>query len=244
VQLSESEIIRYDRQIILSGWGREGQEKVKESSIFIAGAGGLGSSVALYLAAAGVGCLRICDYGKVELSNLNRQILHLDDSIGKKKVDSAENTLVRINPHVKIVKLFEKIKHSNVSSLIGDAQIIIDCLDNFPTRYILNEHAVKVRMPMIHAGIYGLTGQITFLQQPQTPCLACIFPSAPPAEVFPVVGTAPGIIGCLEAQEALKYLLNNESLLKNRLLIWDGENSIFEQVRVEKNPFCRVCSKG
>ena len=242
--LTEAEKIRYNRQIILPGWGEEGQAKLKQATVFIAGAGGLGSPVAIYLAAAGVGCLRICDCGEPELSNLNRQILHTDADIGKKKVQSAKETLAKINPHVEIVSLPEKIEHENIAQLIADAQILIDCLDNFATRYILNELAVKAGLPFIHAGVYGMSGQLTFIHTPETPCLQCMFPQAPPAETFPVVGATPGIIGSLEALEALKYLIGKEeSCLKHKLLIFEGDIGTFTAIRIEKNPACPVCGK-
>lgn len=156
--LTDAEKERYNRQIILSDWGEEGQQRLKQATVFIAGAGGLGSPVALYLAAAGVGCLRMCDFGEPELSNLNRQILHTDEDIGKKKVFSAQETLSKINPHVDIVALPEKIDRENIAQLVSDSQILIDCLDNFETRFILNEYAVKTGLPFIHAGVYGMSG--------------------------------------------------------------------------------------
>ena len=242
MKLSEAEKERYNRQMILADWGAEGQQKIKQATVFIAGAGGLGSPVAIYLAAAGVGCLRICDFGEPELSNLNRQILHTDADIGKKKVHSAKESLAKINPHVQVIDLPEKIDRKNIAQLVADSQIMIDCLDNFATRYILNEYAVETGLPFIHAGVYGMSGQMTFIHPPQTPCLSCIFPQSPPSEIFPGVGATPGVIGSLEALEALKYLLGKEaSCLKRRLLIWEGDLGTFEEITVEKNPACPVC---
>lgn len=242
ILLNDSEKNRYNRQMIMFDWGEEGQIKLKKATVFIAGAGGLGSSVAIYLASAGVGCIRICDSGKVELSNLNRQILYTDDDIGKKKVLSAAQTLSKVNPNIKIVHLFEKIEKRNISELAGNAQIIIDCLDNFQTRYIVNEYAVNAGRPFIHTGVYGMAGQITFIFSPETPCLECIFPDAPPPEILPVVGTTAGIMGCLEAQETLKYLTGRGTLLKNRLIVLDGDNLTFEELHLEKSPSCKICS--
>jgi adenylyltransferase/sulfurtransferase len=242
--LTDAEKIRYNRQIILPEWGEEGQRKIKQATVFIAGAGGLGSPVAIYLAVAGIGCLRICDSGEPELSNLNRQILHTDDDIGKKKVYSARETLSKLNPHVKIISLPEKIKRENISQLVANSQIIIDCLDNFETRYILNDHAVETGLPFIHAGVYGMSGQMTFIHSPETPCLQCIFPNPAPPEIFPVVGATPGVIGSLEALEVLKYLTGKEeTCLKNRLLIWEGDIGNFEEISIQKNPSCPVCGK-
>jgi len=241
--LTNSEKKRYSRQLMLSNWGMEGQKRIKEAVVFIAGAGGLGSSAAFYLASAGIGCLRICDSGEVKLSNLNRQILYTDADIGKQKVWSARETLSRVNPHVHIVSLFERIERSNVAELVSDSRIIIDCLDNFGTRHVINEYAAKKSIPFIHAGIYGMSGQITFIHSPETPCLKCIFPASVPSSstVFPVVGTAAGVMGCLEALEALKYLTGEGTLLKKRLLVWEGDTANFEEIVLEKNPLCPVC---
>ena len=232
---------RYKRQIILPGWGEEGQQKVKDATVFIAGAGGLGSPVAIYLAAAGVGTLRICDCGEPELSNLNRQVLHSDRDLGKNKAISARETLMHINPHVTVEALSEKIVRENVAELVGNAGIIVDCMDNFPTRHILNEHAFTSGLPFLHAGVHGLSGQITFIHTPETPCLYCIFPGSPPPEVFPIVGATAGVIGTLEVLETLKYLAGKGSLLKNRMLFWDGEQMHFHEIALQKDPRCMVC---
>jgi adenylyltransferase/sulfurtransferase len=239
--LTEAEYQRYHRQIILPGWGVEGQEKVKEAVVFIAGAGGLGSPVAIYLAAAGVGRIRICDDSEPEVSNLNRQILYTDADIGKKKVLSAQEMLYGVNLHVRVEALPFRIERENVDELIGDARIIIDCMDNFPTRHILNEYAVRKRMPFVHGGVIGMCGQITFIHSPETPCLHCIFPGSPPREVFPVVGATPGVIGTLEALEVLKYITGIGENLKGRLLIWDGERMEFQEIAIKKYPNCPVC---
>jgi adenylyltransferase/sulfurtransferase len=242
--LTESEKQRYNRQIILPDWGEAGQQKLKKATVFIAGAGGLGSPVALYLTAAGIGCIRICDAGSVELSNLNRQIIYEEADIGASKSLSAKNSLEMLNHNVKVVPVSEEIKKSNVSRLIGKVDLIIDCLDNFAARYILNEFAVKRRLPFIHAGVYGMSGQITFIHPPLTPCLKCIFPEAPPPDTLPIVGAAPGMIGCIEAQEALKYITGIGALLMNKLLLWDGNGALFEEFQIEKDPSCPVCGHG
>jgi len=243
IVLTDKEKTRYNRQIIFSGWGEEGQKKIKQSTVFIAGAGGLGSPVAIYLAVAGVGYLRICDCGEAELSNLNRQLLHSDEDIGKNKAFSAKETIAKINPHVKVENLSDKIERENITQLVDDAQIIVDCLDNFPTRHILNEYAFKAGLPFVHAGVFGMSGQITFIHPPETPCLYCIFPGSPPSEVFPIVGAAAGVIGTIEAIEVLKYLTGKGSLLKNRMLFWDGELMTFQEVALQKDPKCIVCGK-
>jgi adenylyltransferase/sulfurtransferase len=241
--LTNEERERYHRQIIFSGWGEEGQKKIKQATVFIAGAGGLGSPVAIYLAAAGVGRLRICDFGKPELSNLNRQILHTEEDIDKNKALSARETLNKINPHVKIENFSDKIERENVSRLVGDAQIIVDCMDNFPTRHILNEYALKAGLPFVHAGVSGMSGQITFIHTPETPCLYCIFPGSPPSELFPIVGATAGVIGTLEALEVLKHLTGKGRPLKNRMLFWDGELMNFHEIPLQKDPNCPICGK-
>jgi molybdopterin/thiamine biosynthesis adenylyltransferase len=239
--LTPEEKQRYHRQLILPSWGEEAQSALKESCVFIAGAGGLGSPVALYLAAAGVGSLRICDSGEVELSNLNRQILHGEDRIGANKALSAVKMLRAINPAVQVVPLADTITGDNVESLIGEAGLIIDCLDNFQTRYILNDHAVKSSLPLVHAGVNGFCGQITFIHPPRTACLACLLPEAPPLEIAPILGATAGTLGCLEALEALKYLTGTGELLKGRLLFFDGETMQVQEVGFDKDPECRVC---
>jgi len=243
VALSDDDKERFQRQIILPGWGEDGQEKVKQATVFIAGAGGLGSPVSIYLAAAGVGRLRICDCGEPELSNLNRQVLHSDADIGKNKALSAQETLANINPHVTVEALPEKIVKETVADLVGDAQIIVDCMDNFPTRHILNEYAYTKGLPFLHAGVFGMSGQLTFIHTPDTPCLYCVFPGSPPPEIFPIVGATAGVIGTMEVLETLKYLTGKGSLVKNRMLFWDGELMNFHEIAVQKDPNCIVCGK-
>ncbi len=269
--LGGDERARYHRQIILPGWGEGGQEKLKEATVFIAGAGGLGCAVGTYLAAAGVGRIRICDDGEVEVSNLNRQILYTDRDVGRKKADAAREALSRMNPYVQIEELCEGIESGTISELLADSAIAVDCLDNFGARLILNEHAVKASLPFVHAGARGMSGQITFIKPPETPCLRCVFPAPPPDETLnrdcqallasgtvgsaesegeqaigtlPVIGAAPGVMGSLEALEVLKYLTGAGELLMGRLLLWDGAIASFEEIPVRKDPACRVCGGG
>ena len=241
--LTDEERERYHRQIILPGWGEDGQEKVTQATVFVAGAGGLGCPVSIYLAAAGVGRLRICDFGEPELSNLNRQVLHTEEDIGKNKALSAKETIAKINPRVKVENFSDKIEKKTVAQLVGNAQIIVDCMDNFPTRHVLNEHAVTSGLPFVHAGVSGMSGQITFIHTPETPCLYCTFPGSPPPEVFPIVGATAGVIGTLEALEVLKYLTGKGDLLKNRMLFWDGELMNFHEITLQKDLKCTVCGK-
>ena len=237
--LTERERERYKRQILL--FGEEGQERFSEAEIFIAGAGGLGSPVAIYLAVAGVGTLTLVDSDVVDLTNLNRQILHYDRDIGKKKVDSAAEKLGEINPDVTVRVVDAHIDKGNAATLVGKADGIVDAMDNYPTRYLLNRVALAKGVPLFHGAIRGMYGQATTIIPGKTPCLSCIFPSPPPAEVFPVVGVTPGLIGMVQATEVLKFLLGEGELLAGRLFLWDGLHAQASEVSVERNPSCPVC---
>ncbi|MBN1834626.1 MAG: HesA/MoeB/ThiF family protein [Spirochaetales bacterium] len=240
-RLSPDERARYQRQIQIPGWGERAQRRLAAATVFIAGAGGLGSPVALYLAAAGVGTLRICDAGRVELSNLNRQILHGQEDIGRDKAASAADRLARLNPAVQVVALTDAITRERIRGLVGEASLMVDCLDNFDARFVINQFALESGIPFIHAGVQGLCGQIGFFQPPQTPCLACLVPEAQAAATLPILGAAAGFLGCLEALEALKYLTGTGELLRGRLLFCDGDSMEFHEVSLERDPRCRVC---
>jgi molybdopterin/thiamine biosynthesis adenylyltransferase len=243
--------------MIMPRWGERGQMRLKEAVVFVAGAGGLGSPVILYLAASGVGRIRVCDGGSVELSNLNRQILYSDLDIGGKKCDSVTHAVARINPHVRVDAFPARISGGNVHTLVGDARLILDCLDNFETRYVLNAFSVESGIPLIHAGVSGMRGQVAFIHPPNTPCLACMVPetrsaampargmpagSPPPGGLFPIVGAAAGVVGSLQALEALKYITGSGPVLSGRMLFWDGRNGTFHLSRERRDPRCRVCS--
>ncbi|RPI08584.1 MAG: HesA/MoeB/ThiF family protein [Zetaproteobacteria bacterium] len=240
--LTDAERQRYGRQMLIAGWGEEAQRRLKAATVFVAGAGGLGSPVSVALAVAGVGTLRICDCDAPELSNLNRQFLHDDTRLGMNKAESARLTLSRTNPHVRVEALPFRIEAANVDDLIGNADIVVDCMDNFPTRYVLNTAAVRKRIPFVHGSIWGLEGRVTFLHAPETPCLACVFQGTPPPEVFPVLGATSAITGALQAMEVLKYLAAVGSLLKGRLLCCDYRDMRFFEVKVRRNPACTVCA--
>jgi adenylyltransferase/sulfurtransferase len=240
--LTETEQQRYNRQMMMDGWGEAGQLRLKQSTVFVAGAGGLGSPVSIYLAVAGVGHIALCDDDTPELSNLNRQILHDDSRVGVNKAVSGTSTLERLNPDIRVSAITTRIEPETVDELVGDADIIVDCMDNFPTRYVLNECAIRKGIPLVHGSIWGLDGRLTFIHAPETPCLQCIFPEAPPKSVFPVLGATPGVVGTLEAMEALKYLTGVGSTLKNRLLVWSGDTMQFKFYPTRHDPECH-CSR-
>ena len=240
--LLERERERYARQILL--FGEEGQERLKGAKVFIAGAGGLGCPIALYLAVAGIGEIRIADRDTVERTNLNRQVLHWESDIGELKARSAEAKLREANPDIRVKAFATTIDETNVRDLIAGADLIVDAMDNFPTRYLLNREALRSGVPLVHGAIRGFDGQATTIVPGKTACLECIFPEAPPAEVFPVVGTTPGVVGVIQANEAIKYLLGREDLLANRLLLWDGLAATLEAYTVERRPDCPACGEG
>jgi molybdopterin/thiamine biosynthesis adenylyltransferase len=240
--LTKNEKVRYSRQMLIPGWSEGGQMRLKRSRVFIAGAGGLGSPVAIYLAIAGVGEIHICDADTVELSNLNRQILHSDGRIGEPKAASAARTLGELNPTIKVVTSSDYLDEGNVERIVGQPDIVVDCLDNFATRYLLDDYCLNHRIPFLHGAVEGLLGQVTFLRPPETPCLRCIFPEAPPKRTFPVVGVTPGVIGCMQAMDALKYLTGVGTTLAGKLLIFDGEDMTVAPIEVQRRPSCPHCS--
>ncbi len=241
--LTKQDRIRYDRQMMLDGWDDEGQRRVKEARVCIAGVGGLGSPVALYLTAAGVGTLRLVDHDVVELSNLNRQVLYTESDVGRAKVNCAEERLRALNPEVRIEAIQERITKENISDLVGASDVIVDGMDHFPARFLLNEAAVQKKIPFVHGAIWGMGGQVTVIVPGKTPCLACLFPETPPRKHSPVLGTAPGVIGCIQATEVLKLLTGIGNPLFGRLLLYDGEFMEFSEVHVRRKPDCPVCGQ-
>jgi len=237
--MSVRDLDRYDRQIKL--FGATGQEKLKRAKVFIAGAGGLGSPISIYLAAAGIGKIVLVDKDVVELSNLNRQILHWERDVGSRKALSALEKLQKMNSDIIVEAATEILDEENVFGLVGDADLIIDAVDNFPTRYLLNKAALDRKIPFIHGAIHGFHGQATTVLPGRTACLRCIFPEAPPPETFPVVGVTPGIIGLIQATEAIKYITGLGELLAGKLLIWDGIRPTLETIDVERDPGCKDC---
>jgi molybdopterin-synthase adenylyltransferase len=242
-QSESNELDRYHRQMLVPGWGSKGQSRLKASSIFIAGAGGLGSSASIYLAAAGVGEIRICDSDSVTLSNLNRQIMHTDIRVGMPKAESAALTLQELNPTIKVIAYNEYLDRDNLHEIVGFTDIVVDCLDNFETRYLLNSYCIKESIPLVHGAVRGMTGQATFLHSPSTPCFRCIIPQGKEEETMPMVGATPGIIGCIQALEVLKYLTGIGENLKNRMLVFDGEMLAFDEFSIKRRPSCPDCGE-
>ena len=226
-ELTASEIKRYSRQLILSDWGQKAQLRLRRATVFVAGAGGLGSPIILYLAAAGVGSLRVCDGAEVELSNLNRQLLYSEADLGRSKAEQIARVVTGCNPHVRVEGIPAVIASDNVASLVGNADLILDCLDNFPARLILNELAVHHGIPLIHAGVRGWAGQVSFIHPPRTPCLSCLLSADPPTgaipdQPVPIIGVTAGVVGSIQATEAVRYL----AALKPKSKAWVGGRSL------------------
>lgn len=239
--LTQNDLERYDRQIMIHEIGKEGQEKLKSATVFIAGAGGLGSSISIYLAAAGVGTIRIVDHDTIELSNLNRQILHCNKDIGSKKACSAQKKLQTLNPDIEIQGVDETITEENISRLAAGSDLIIDAMDNFPTRYILNKYAVDNRIPFFHGAVKGFEGRVMTVIPGKSACFRCLYKGPVPEEKFPVIGVLPGLIGCIQATEVIKYITGIGELLSNKLLLYDGLEMKFTILKINRNPDCEHC---
>ena len=241
-RLMKNELERYSRQILI--WGAEGQLKLKESSVTIVGLGGLGSIISLYLVAAGIGKLFIVDKSKVKLDNLNRQILYTINDIGKNKALIAREKLLKLNPNVDIEAYPETFDEKIGDKLVSKSDLVIDALDNWETRIILNKICVKYRKTLIHGGVSENYGQLMVIIPGKTPCLQCIFPQKiERREIFPIFGPIPGIIGSLEALEAIKILTNYAQPALNKLIFFDGRNLSLKILRLKRNPKCPVCGR-
>ena len=232
---------RYDRQMRIPGWGERGQRELASKTLVIAGAGGLGSITSMLLCSAGLGHLKIVDGDVVEQSNLNRQLLHWQTDIGRSKVESAKEKLGGMNPEVEVESLNCRIVEDNVDSILLGADGIIDALDNFETRYLLNREALGRGIPFFHGSVYGLEGRATTVIPGFTPCLRCIYESGPEPGLVPVAGPVPCVIGSIQALEAIKYFLGLGTNLRGRLLVFDGEDMEFSEIEVERNPRCPDC---
>ncbi len=228
----------------IPGFGRTGQSKLKSAHVAVAGLGGLGSPASIYLAAAGVGRITIIDDERIERSNLNRQVLHWEPDIGQLKVKSASEKLRAINSSIKVDGIFVKITSENLDQLIKGTDVVVDGTDNYKTRYLLNETCVRNRVPFIHGAVEGLVGQMMTILPGKGPCLKCAVPKEPPKKpVFPVLGATPGVIGCLQAMEAIKLITGVGKPLVGRMLIFNGMDMTFDEIKVKRNPSCQVCGK-
>ncbi|HET6595947.1 MAG TPA: molybdopterin-synthase adenylyltransferase MoeB [Anaerolineales bacterium] len=246
-ELSRDEILRYSRHLLIPEVGLEGQRKLKNSSVLIIGTGGLGSPVALYLAAAGIGRIGLVDYDTVDSSNLQRQVIHGTSTVGKLKVESAKAKLLDLNPDIQIDVYNEPYTSENALRIAANYDILLDGTDNFPTRYLTNDVAVFLGKPNVYASIYRFDGQVSVFDAKEGPCYRCLFPEPPPPGLVPscaeggVLGVLPGTIGTLQATEALKILLNIGEPLIGKLLLYNALDMSFDFVKLKKNPNCRVC---
>jgi molybdopterin/thiamine biosynthesis adenylyltransferase len=248
MDFTHEQIERYSRHILLQDIGVEGQEKIRRGKALVIGAGGLGSPVLLYLAAAGIGTLGIIDGDVVALSNLQRQIIHSTPDIGRAKVDSAAEKIKRLNPDVEVIPYNRFFTADNAFDIIKDYDIIVDGTDNFPGKFLINDACVLAGKPFSHGGILRFEGQ-TFTHLPGEACYRCIFDAPPPPDAVPtcaqagVLGAIPGMLGPIQAAEALKFLTGTGNLLTNRLLIFNAATMEFRTVRVKKNPHCPICGQ-
>jgi sulfur-carrier protein adenylyltransferase/sulfurtransferase len=251
VVLDGSKRTRYSRHLLIPEVGEEGQRRLLESKILLVGAGGLGSPAALYLAAAGVGRLGIVDADVVDETNLQRQIVHSTARLGHPKVDSARQTIEALNPDVDVLTYRERLTSENIDRILGDGwDVIVDGADNFPTRYLVNDASIWHEVPVVHGSIFRFEGQVTVFRPNQGPCYRCLFPAPPPPELAPscaeggVLGVLPGIIGSLQANEALKLALGIGETLVGRLLLFDALATSFTEVSLRRDPACPVCGEN
>ena len=246
--LSHSEILRYSRHLLIPEVGLEGQKKLKAASVLVIGTGGLGSPVALYLAAAGVGRIGLVDYDVVDYSNLQRQVIHGTAHIGELKVESARQRMLDLNPDIQVDVYNEPFTSANAMRIAADYDVIIDGTDNFPTRYLTNDVCVLLGKPNVYGSIFRFDGQVSVFYAKEGPCYRCLFPEPPPPGLVPscaeggVLGVLPGTIGTLQATEALKLILGVGETLVGKLLLYNALDMSFEFVKLRKNPKCRVCS--
>jgi len=246
-ELTREEILRYSRHLIMPEVGIQGQEKLKAASILLIGAGGLGSPLGLYLAAAGVGRLGIVDFDTVDFTNLQRQIIHRTEDVGRLKVESAKERITAINPDVEVTTFNTKVSRENILELIKGYEIVIDGTDNFPTRYLVNDACVFQKKPNIYGSIFRFDGQATVFYPFKGPCYRCLYPEPPPPGMVPscaeggVLGVLPGVIGLIQATEAVKLIIGTGEPLIGRLLLYNALKMEFREVKLRRNPDCPVC---
>ncbi len=243
MSLSQSEIERYSRQILINGWGMEGQKMLKNSAVAVIGIGGLGCASSVYLASLGIGKLVLIDKDKINSSDLNRQILYSQKDVGRLKVEVAKEKIETLNPNVEIATALEEITIDNISRIVGKVNVVVDGLDNWKTRFVVNDYCVKTRTPLIHAGVSQFYGQVTTIIPREGPCLRCIFPTEPQeTRTTPIFGGTSSALASLQVIEVIKYLTRIGTPLVGRMLFLDGEEMTVEIVEIEKNPNCQVCS--
>jgi adenylyltransferase/sulfurtransferase len=247
---SEEQIERYSRHIILPEVGGKGQQRMLDGKVLVVGAGGLGSPVGLYLAAAGVGTIGMADADCVELSNLQRQVLHATEDLGRSKCLSAKETMEGVNPDVNVVAHETRLTSENIMEVIADYDVVVDGSDNFPTRYLVNDACVMSGKPLSHAGILRFEGQVTTIVPGEGPCYRCLYPEPPPPGMVPscqeagILGATAGVVGTLQAAEVLKLILGIGETLAGRLLLYNALEMTFRQVRVAKHEDCPVCGEN
>ena len=247
IELNHAEILRYSRHLLIPEVGLSGQKKIKAASVLVIGTGGLGSPVALYLAAAGVGRIGLVDYNQVDSSNLQRQVIHGTSQLGQLKVESARQRMLDINPDIQVEVYNEPFTSENAMRIAQDYDILIDGTDNFPTRYLSNDVSVLLGKPNVYGSIFRFDGQVSVFDARQGPCYRCLFPEPPPPGLVPscaeggVLGVLPGTIGTLQATEALKLILGIGETLNGRLLLFNALDMSFDFVNLRKNPNCKIC---
>lgn len=240
---SSSKLERYERQMLISGWGLKGQKKLKDAKVAVAGVGGLGCPASLYLAAVGIGKIVLIDKGKFKWNNLNRQILCWQRDIGRFKAEVAREKLEALNPEIEVKTVIAEITKDNAPNLIGDVDVIVDGLDMWKTRFIVNEYCVVHAIPFVHAGVSSMHGQMTTIVPGKGPCLRCIFPKNPlEAEMIPVLGATPALFASLQVMETVKLIIGVGRPLIGRMLFASGEEMVFETVEIKRNVKCPVCS--
>jgi len=248
-ELSSGEIMRYSRHLILPEVGMEGQRKLKAARVLLVGTGGLGSPLALYLAAAGVGTLGLVDFDVVDESNLQRQVIHGTASVGRPKIDSAADRIADINPHVRVEKHETRLTSENALEILADYDVVVDGTDNFATRYLVNDACVLLGKPNVYGSIFRFDGQLSVFWAQQGPCYRCVFPEPPPPGLVPscaeggVIGVLPGIIGSMQALQTIKLILGMETLV-GRFLLFDALETTWRELKVRKNADCPVCSEN
>ncbi len=245
--LSNEEILRYSRHLILPEVGMDGQTKLKDAKVLLVGTGGLGSPMALYLAAAGIGTIGLVDFDVVDRTNLQRQVIHGTKDIGRKKIDSAEESLKDINPNVVVVRHEVALNSENALDIVAQYDIVADGTDNFPTRYLVNDACVLLNKPNVYGSIFRFEGQASVFAMEDGPCYRCLYPEPPPPGLVPscaeggVLGILPGVVGLIQATEVVKLILGKGTSLKGRLVLYDALNMKFRELKLRRNPECPAC---